>query len=261
VIDPDFAWNEPTWTADQIVRASPAVLTEQVAGELEPRSESDWSRRWLEASWTADAVIDEFFESLGSELFEPRVYRELAPLLPAGSTMYVASSMPIRDVETFLPLIDQPLRVFSNRGANGIDGVISSGLGAAAIAPGRTYVVVGDLALYHDMNGLLATSRLGVEATIVVINNGGGAIFDFLPIAEHRDGYEQLFSTPTGLDCAAVAALYGLPFTRVSSYGDLARALGAPGLVEVPLDRSRNVELHRELFKRVVEAVQGSSRA
>jgi 2-succinyl-5-enolpyruvyl-6-hydroxy-3-cyclohexene-1-carboxylate synthase len=258
VLDPDYGWNEPTWTAEQILRVSPAALAALLADALEPRGETDWSRGWQDASQAADGAIDDFFESLKDELFEPRVYRELAPLLPAGSTLYVSSSMPVRDLETFLPALEQPLHVFANRGANGIDGVISSGLGAAAIAPGPTFVIVGDLALYHDMNGLLATSRLGVEATIMVLNNGGGAIFDFLPIAEYHDGYEQLFTTPTGLDCSAVAALYGLPFTRIASYGDLAAALGGPGLVEVPLARGRNVELHRELLERVGEAVQGA---
>ena len=136
--------------------------------------------------------------------------------------------------------------------------MISSGLGAAAVAPGRTFVLIGDVALYHDMNGLLAMSRLGVEATIVVMNNRGGGIFDFLPIADHRDGYEELFGTPTDLDCSAVAALYGLPFTRVTAHRDLTAALAGPGLVEIPLDRPRNVELHRKLFQRVGTAVAGT---
>jgi 2-succinyl-5-enolpyruvyl-6-hydroxy-3-cyclohexene-1-carboxylate synthase len=105
------------------------------------------------------------------------------------------------------------------------------------------------------MNGLLAMKRLGVEATIVVMNNGGGAIFDFLPIAAHPDGYEELFATPTGLDLEKVAALYDLDFARLSSHSELDGALARPGLVEVPLDRARNVELHRSLFERVASAV------
>src|SRR6185312_16225298 len=162
--------------------------------------------------------------------------------LPALSTVMVASSMPVRDLESFLPAVDRPVRFLANRGANGIDGLVSSGLGAAAVAPGRTFVLLGDLALYHDMNGLLAWNRLGIEATFVVLNNGGGGIFDFLPIARHEDGYEELFGTPTDLELAKVADLYGLAFTRVGSYRELPRALGNPGLVEIPLDRARNVE-------------------
>jgi 2-succinyl-5-enolpyruvyl-6-hydroxy-3-cyclohexene-1-carboxylate synthase len=255
VIDPDGAWNEPTSLASALLRVSPAALCEALVERLAPRSETEWRDRWLAASHAAGEVIDEFLDGLDQELFEPRVYRELAGCAPPGSTIYVASSMPVRDLETFFPTISTPLRFLANRGANGIDGLVSSGLGAAAAAPGRTFLLAGDVGLYHDMNGLLAFNRLGVEATIVVLNNGGGAIFDFLPIAEHADGYEELFATPTGLDLGVVAALYDLPFTRVASHEELRGALGGPGLVEVPLDRQRNVELHRELFARVAGAV------
>jgi 2-succinyl-5-enolpyruvyl-6-hydroxy-3-cyclohexene-1-carboxylate synthase len=258
VIDPEWGWNEPTWTAEEILRVAPALLADAIADALGPRTDTGWPDHWRDVSRAADAAIDAFLESLGAELFEPRIYREMASLLPAGSTVYVASSMPVRDLETFFPAVGQPLCFLANRGANGIDGVISSGLGAAGVSSGPVFVLVGDLALYHDMNGLLAMKRLEVEATIVVMNNGGGGIFDFLPIAGYRDGYEELFATPTGLDCSAIAALYGLRFTRLGSYGDLAGALGAPGLVEVPLDRPRNVELHRELFDQVAEAVGGA---
>jgi 2-succinyl-5-enolpyruvyl-6-hydroxy-3-cyclohexene-1-carboxylate synthase len=171
--------------------------------------------------------------------------------------VFVASSMPVRDLESFLPAIDRPLRFLTNRGANGIDGTVSSGLGAAAVAPGRTFVLLGDLALYHDMNGLLASRSMDAEVTFVVLNNGGGGIFDFLPIAGHRDGYEELFGTPTGLDVEKVAALYGLPFSRVSSHDELDAALEAHGIVEVVLDRPRNVELHRQVFERVAGAIGG----
>jgi 2-succinyl-5-enolpyruvyl-6-hydroxy-3-cyclohexene-1-carboxylate synthase len=255
VVDPDGAWNEPTTIASELVRVDPAPLSDALATRLDQRPESAWPDRWLAASRAAGEVIEEFFAELDQELFEPRVYRELARSAPPHSTVYVASSMPVRDLETFFPAISTPVRFLANRGANGIDGLVSSGLGAAATAPGRTFLLVGDVGLYHDMNGLLAVKRLGVEATIVVLNNGGGAIFDFLPIAEHPDGYEELFATPAGLDLGVVAALYDLPFTRVTSQGELHEALASPGLVDVPLDRRRNVELHREIFARVAGAV------
>jgi 2-succinyl-5-enolpyruvyl-6-hydroxy-3-cyclohexene-1-carboxylate synthase len=116
-------------------------------------------------------------------------------------------------------------------------------------------VLLGDLALYHDMNGLLALRAFGVEATFVVLNNRGGAIFDFLPIARHREGYEELFGTPTGLDLERVAALYDLPFKRVASHDQLDAALEEAGIVEVVLDRPRNVELHAQVFERVASAL------
>ena len=258
VIDPDGAWNEPTSTADLIARADPVALLSAFADQLTPREDRAWQQGWLAASAAAEAAVDAFFDTLGDELFEPRVHRDLSALLPAGSTVYVASSMPVRDLETFLPSGERDFRFLANRGANGIDGLVSSGLGAAAVAPGRAFVMTGDLGLYHDMNGLLAVPRLGVEATVLVMNNGGGGIFDFLPIARHRDGYEELFGTPTGLDLERVADLYGLGFTRVASYGELPAALARPGLVEVPLDRSRNVELHRQVFERATAAARAA---
>jgi 2-succinyl-5-enolpyruvyl-6-hydroxy-3-cyclohexene-1-carboxylate synthase len=259
VIDPDGAWNEPTATADLIARADPVGLLSVFADQLAPPADRAWQEGWLAASAAAESAVDEFIDTLGDELFEPRVHRDLAALLPSGSTVFVASSMPVRDLESFLPASDRELRFLANRGANGIDGMVSSGLGAAATAPERTYLLTGDLGLYHDMNGLLAILRLGVEATVVVLNNGGGGIFDFLPIARHREGYEELFGTPTGLDLAKVADLYGMEFTRIGVYADLPHALSRPGLVEVPLDRARNVELHRELFARASAAARAAA--
>ena len=256
VIDPEGGWNEPTSAADEIARVDPAMLFGSFAEQLPPGRDRSWLDTWLDADRDASNAIDAFFDDLGEELFEPRVHRRLAALLPPAATVYVASSMPVRDLESFFPTVDRPIRFLANRGANGIDGLVSSGFGAAAAAPGRTFVLAGDLGLYHDMNGLLAYRRLGLEPTIVVMNNGGGGIFDFLPIARHRDGYEELFGTPTGLDLEKVAALYALPFKRIESLADLDTAIEGPGLVEVPLDRARNVELHRQVFERVAAAVE-----
>ena len=259
VIDPDGAWNEPTTTAELVARVDPAPFFASFADELALRRDSAWLRLWTVAAEAAELQVDSFFTQLGDELFEPRVHRDLSALLPEGSTVYVASSMPIRDLETFLPKTPRALRFLANRGANGIDGLVSSGLGAAATTDGRAFVVTGDVGLYHDMNGLLATRRLGVDATVIVMNNGGGGIFDFLPIARYPDGYEELFGTPTGLDLEKVADLYGLRFTRVGSYAELPGALASPGLVEIPLSRPRNVELHQELFRRTSEAADSAA--
>jgi 2-succinyl-5-enolpyruvyl-6-hydroxy-3-cyclohexene-1-carboxylate synthase len=255
VVDPEGGWNEPSSTAELIARVDPTMLFGSFAEQLPGGRDRAWLDAWLDADRTASVEIDSFLDDLGAELFEPVVHRRLATVLPPAATVYVGSSMPVRDLETFLPAVGRPLRFLANRGANGIDGLVSSGFGAAAAAPERTFVLTGDLGLYHDMNGLLAYRRLGLEPTIVVMNNGGGGIFDFLPIAEHRDGYEELFGTPTELELQKVASLYGLPFRRIASPGDIDDALSTPGLVEVPLDRARNVELHRALFERVAGAL------
>lgn len=254
VLDPSLSWHEPTKVADRILRLDPKATFEALAGTVS-RGENDWIDRWIEADNVAKTTAEEFFQNLGDELFEPKVHSALAEHIPDGSTVYVASSMPVRDLEAFFPSLDRDLLFLCNRGANGIDGLVSSGLGAAAAAKGRTYILTGDLSLYHDMNGLLAAQRYDLDATIIVFNNGGGGIFSYLPIADYRNGWEELFGTPTRLDFTKIAALYGLNFSRVESYGDLEQAIERPGLVEVPLERERSVELHQHLYATVSAAV------
>ena len=126
------------------------------------------------------AAID---ETLGEGLGEPRVARELGALLPADATLFVASSMPVRDIETFVAVRADPPRVLAHRGANGIDGTVSAAFGAAAATDGPVALLIGDVALAHDLGGLLAATRLGLALTIVLVDNDGGGIFEFLPVA------------------------------------------------------------------------------
>ena len=131
-------------------------------------------------------------------------------MLPPQATLVVASSMPIRDVETFFPARETPFRVLSNRGANGIDGTVSTAFGVAAAAREPVVLLIGDVALAHDIGGLLAASRLGLKLVIVLLDNDGGGIFDFLPAAREGEDFVQHIATPHGLDFEHAAALYGL---------------------------------------------------
>jgi len=186
---------------------------------------------------------------------EPKVWAALATSLPEAATVWVSSSMPIRDVETFFPSVATPIRFLANRGANGIDGVVSAAAGAALAEGGRAWLLTGELALLHDIGGLLAASRAGALLTIVCANNGGGNIFDFLPLAEHGAGdtYEKHVITPSGVDLAQVAALAGIPHHTASTPDEVRSAAAEPGLVEVRTDRADNVSRHREIYGRVAD--------
>ena len=190
-------------------------------------------------------------------LSEPLVAVELGARLPGAATLVVASSMPIRDVETFFPARDDPPRVLSNRGANGIDGTVSTAFGAAAASAGPTVLLIGDVALAHDVGGLLAARRLGLDLTIVLLDNGGGGIFDFLPVSSHGDAFERHVATPLGIDFAHAAALYGLAHRPVATAAELQAALAADGaaLIHVRTDRAENVALHRRVWDAVRAAV------
>jgi 2-succinyl-5-enolpyruvyl-6-hydroxy-3-cyclohexene-1-carboxylate synthase len=192
---------------------------------------------------------------------EPRVFSELAELLPAGASLFVANSMPVRDLDTFFGPSKTPLALLGNRGANGIDGLVSTALGAVAAGAGPMVLTLGDLALYHDANGLLAAKLHGLDLTIVLINNDGGGIFSFLPQASEQDRFELLFGTPHGLDFAPLAAMYGARYTLASDWEAFRTAVGAGvagkgvHLVEVRTERKQNVADHRAIWPQVADAL------
>jgi 2-succinyl-5-enolpyruvyl-6-hydroxy-3-cyclohexene-1-carboxylate synthase len=168
--------------------------------------------------------------------------------------------MPIRDQEGFLPSGYATARFLCNRGANGIDGLISSALGAAAASGRPTWVVLGDLGLYHDMNGLAALREIDTPVRIVVLDNGGGGIFEFLPQAEalERDEFEAFLGTPLNLEIGRIAALYGIEHRPIESLDDLADLTSTDrAIAEVPIDRAENLLLHR----RLADAAAGALRS
>jgi 2-succinyl-5-enolpyruvyl-6-hydroxy-3-cyclohexene-1-carboxylate synthase len=238
VVDPHGAWHEPTRAAELMVQAAAAPTLGALAAAVEMRAgaeaggaESGWLDRWREA----DAKVWAAVEAAPDE-FEGKVLAGLEPELSDEAVVWVSSSMPIRDVEAYFPQSPKRLRFLANRGANGIDGVPSSAMGAAIATGLPTWVLIGELALQHDAGGLLAARRAAVELEIVCVNNGGGGIFDFLPVAEHADpaAYEAHIATPS--DVVDLAALW-------------------PGLREIRTDRRQNVALHRELVERVAQSL------
>jgi 2-succinyl-5-enolpyruvyl-6-hydroxy-3-cyclohexene-1-carboxylate synthase len=232
-----------------VLAADPAATLAATAGHA-PVADPAWLAAWRDADAHAAEAIDAV---LGDALSEPRVARELGARLPADATLFVASSMPVRDVEAYTAVRADAPRVLCNRGANGIDGTVSSAFGAAAVSDGPVVLLIGDVALAHDVGGLLAASRAGVRLTIVLLHNDGGGIFEFLPVASERDAFEQHIATPHGLDFAHAAALYGCAHERVRDVGELRdgleRSLGGPGttILEVRTDRAANLALHRAL--------------
>ena len=252
VIDPHAAWHEPTRTAERVLVASPDRLLREVADVLHGDTPPD--PEWLGSWRAADALVPPALAA-APDPFEPKAYAALANALPPDAVVWISSSMPIRDVETFFPSVETPIRFLANRGANGIDGVVSSALGAAAASGrGQAYLLTGELALLHDVGALVAARRLGLDLTIVCVNNGGGGIFDFLAVAEHADAeaYERLVATPSGVDLARLA--HGLEIRHVGAErpDEVRRAADdGPGLIEVRTDRAGNVTLQRELLARI----------
>jgi 2-succinyl-5-enolpyruvyl-6-hydroxy-3-cyclohexene-1-carboxylate synthase len=258
-ITPDGVVQDPDAVVGTVLPADPAATLSEVNEHVSRAPDAAWVAAWERADAAAAVAIG---ETLATGLSEPLVAAELGRLLPAGATLVVASSMPVRDVETFFPARSDPPRVLSNRGANGIDGTVSTAFGAAATSDGPAVLLIGDVALAHDMGGLLAASRLGLKLTIVLLNNDGGGIFHFLALANERDAFEEHVATPTGLDFSRAAALYGCEHHAVASRAELeaalAEAMAAPltTILEVRTDREANVALHRAVWERVSAALR-----
>jgi 2-succinyl-5-enolpyruvyl-6-hydroxy-3-cyclohexene-1-carboxylate synthase len=184
-------------------------------------------------------------------------------MLRDGDSVFVASSMPVRDLEAFLRPGPEGVRFASNRGANGIDGLVSTSAGLAAGRGSRTWAVLGDLAVFHDIGGLAAL-RHAPELRLIVIDNSGGGIFHFLPQAEAmpEDEFEALLGTPSGLRPEDAAALFGLGVATPGSPSEFEEALAEDArMIVVRTDRTRNLELHRELSQSAAAAVAGTARA
>jgi 2-succinyl-5-enolpyruvyl-6-hydroxy-3-cyclohexene-1-carboxylate synthase len=240
-LDPSSAWQDPDASVWEIHPAGPEAL------RAEPLD-----GRWLDGWRQADSVARSALAGiLGGDLNEPAVAVRAAAALGPQDTLVVASSMPVRDLETFAVT---GARVLANRGANGIDGTVSTALGVAAATSGRTVLLIGDVALLHDASGLL--SARGSELTIVLINNDGGGIFSFLPVAGETDHFERLVATPHGTDFAALAVVAGLNHVLAATPSELDDALQDRGtVIEVRTDRAENVALHRRAWAAVAQAV------
>jgi 2-succinyl-5-enolpyruvyl-6-hydroxy-3-cyclohexene-1-carboxylate synthase len=216
-------------------------------------SSTPWMARWRAADQRAGSVIAGWLA--GHPLCEPGVAHAIAGWLPAEFELVVASSMPVRDLEWFG---GRAARAHANRGANGIDGVLSTALGRAL--GGRTTVAwLGDIAFVHDSNAMVALRPRQVDLRIVVTDNGGGGIFSFLPQASSlpRERFEQLFGTPHGTDLVALAAAHGVPGRTVATVDELLASLATagPSLTRVVTERTDNVAVHAAITAAVAEAL------
>ncbi|MDH3519621.1 MAG: 2-succinyl-5-enolpyruvyl-6-hydroxy-3-cyclohexene-1-carboxylic-acid synthase [Myxococcales bacterium] len=261
-IDPDAGWNDPSHLTSQLLCAEPNALCDALLAQLPARGASPWLESFLDADRRAARAVEQLLQA-DDALLEARAVRELAACLPDDTVLYVSNSMPVRDLDAFLPASARRLRVLCNRGANGIDGMISSALGAAAANPGPVVLLTGDLALLHDCAALLAAQRLALPLVIVVLDNDGGGIFSFLPVARFGAAvsFETHFRTPHGIDLEPLCRAMGAAFARASSWEHLRAALKDAlttprvSVLAVPVDRDRNIAQFHALEAAVAAAL------
>jgi 2-succinyl-5-enolpyruvyl-6-hydroxy-3-cyclohexene-1-carboxylate synthase len=272
-VDPWGRWRDPERVVSTFVRADPTLFCQAAAARLAARSPNtpnadhgnDWCRGWEVAESAARQVIAEL---RGGPQSEPALAHRLFARMPSGSNLVVSSSMPVRDLESFAVARANPPRVLANRGANGIDGVISTALGVSLGSSSPTVALVGDLAFLHDVSAMVRTADLACALTVVVADNQGGGIFSFLEQARmlETQEFETLFGTPQVQDVAAVATGFGWPVDDCPVGDDqgafeelLDRRLaeGSMSVIRLRLPgRDDNVALHRRIDAAIVDAVE-----
>jgi 2-succinyl-5-enolpyruvyl-6-hydroxy-3-cyclohexene-1-carboxylate synthase len=249
VVSPSLArWPDPVRSATQVAQEAEIPV---VSGD------DSWLKSWRTADLIARNAVDGVLEAT-DDLTEPRLARDLVAAIPGGSLLLAAASMPIRDLDqTMHPR--RGIRILANRGASGIDGLVSTAVGAALAHGNRSYALLGDLAFLHDQNGLIIGPQdQRPDLAIIVVNNVGGGIFSLLPQATFPEPFERVFATPHQVDIASIAAAHGISYARLESLSDLPKVVAKEGLriVEARTDRVANAEFHARMREAAHDAVR-----
>ncbi|MED3876698.1 2-succinyl-5-enolpyruvyl-6-hydroxy-3-cyclohexene-1-carboxylic-acid synthase [Lysinibacillus capsici] len=252
IIDEDPMFRDATGVSTHFIHANVDQWLTELA-ITETAIEETYLVEWQKANQLASMFIEQYAEV---EKDEGAIVSRLLKMIPDGSDIFVSSSMPVRDIDTFLLATPKDLRVFANRGTNGIDGVVSTAIGFSQGNNRESYLLIGDLAFLHDVNGLIASRYQECNLTIIVMNNDGGGIFSYLPQSTVEDHYEDLFGTPTALEFRDIAHMYDMDYVRVETISELSEKFStcknhSLRLVEIFTDRTENVNAHRGLWNRI----------
>lgn len=255
LVDPAGGFRDPQHRASRVLRATPRRFCELVAAGFGNPAGVDghWLGQWRHADRVAHTAVERALVA-DARFLTPHLAQSLWQSLPAGAVLYAANSMAIREVDAFAWARANALQVLANRGVNGIDGQVSAALGAATGSSRPTVLWCGDLTLLHDVSGLLAGRLHHADLTIVVSNDDGGGIFEYLPVARAvpRSVFEPLFAVPHGLDLSELARGLGWNAVRVTDPSSFTVALrnallGGRHVIEVPVDRAANTAFHGAL--------------
>lgn len=258
VVDGGGGWRDPGMVSSAMVYCHEPLFCHSILPFIEGGKDNAFHEKWTEINDLTRSCLGKINEVDG--LSEGKLFYQLAEMLPDGATLFVGNSMPIRDLDTFFHYNDKSIRIMANRGANGIDGVISTALGAGTCSQ-PLFLVLGDLTFFHDLNGLIAAKQYGININIILINNNGGGIFSFLPQANHPKNFEKLFGTPLDLKFEPVVKMYGGDYELISDWAYFASALKQniknKGLkvMEVTTNRDKNSSEHREVWSAVSQEI------
>lgn len=256
VVEPYEGFRQPTKQPTEIYYAHPVDFINGLLAITDWTGDQDWLTKWQQLNKKATNHIE---QSNVDQLTEGVAVRELIKAMPTDSMLYVGNSMAVRDLDTFFMRTDKQITLLANRGVSGIEGLISSALGAAATTTKRVTLLIGDLAFYHDLNGLLIGKQYELDLTILLMNNNGGGIFSFLPQANEPKYFEKLFGTPLHIDFKHAITMYQGTYRLVDDVVQLKKELqesyqrNGTTVIEVRTDREENMRWHRQIWQQIAD--------
>ena len=218
VIDGGGGWRDPSALSTNMIFCNESLFCEKLLSYTVPNSSSEFLMKWKKINELTKGNMTALRDI--TELSEGKLFYQLAEMVPEGATLFVGNSMPIRDLDSFFLNNNKAIKVMANRGANGIDGTVSTALGAALYSK-SFYLVLGDLTFFHDLNGLIAAKLYNIDINILLVNNNGGGIFSFLPQSEHPKNFELLFGTPLDLEFEHAVKMFKGEFTKIEDWDHL----------------------------------------
>ncbi|MCL4694573.1 MAG: 2-succinyl-5-enolpyruvyl-6-hydroxy-3-cyclohexene-1-carboxylic-acid synthase [Candidatus Hydrogenedentes bacterium] len=248
------------------VQTDPGTFCVGLASACRNTGALEWTQMLLAWNDAASTAIDAHLNP-ALAISEPGLARQISRLVDEGNALFLGNSMPIRDMDVFGDPAGERVAVYANRGASGIDGNIATAAGIALARGCTVTAVIGDLAALHDLNSLALLGNREAKVILIIINNDGGGIFHFLPVAERTEQFEQYVGTPHGLAFASAAEQFGLKYARPSGMDsftaayEAARELPESSIIEVQTERESNRALHRELQEAVVAAIESHPKA
>ncbi|MGJ7912931.1 2-succinyl-5-enolpyruvyl-6-hydroxy-3-cyclohexene-1-carboxylic-acid synthase [Neobacillus sp. LXY-1] len=258
VVDGGGGWRDPALLSTEMIFADETVFCEKLINYTQSRNDCQYLQDWKKVNELTKEQIDSFRDV--TEMSEAKLFYQLSDLLPDGATLFVGNSMPIRDLDSFFLNNQKSITIMANRGANGIDGTISTAMGAALYSK-SVYLVLGDLTFFHDLTGMLLAKQHQIDIHIILINNNGGGIFSFLPQSEHPKHFELLFGTPLDLEFGHAVQMFNGKYVNITDWDqfqkEMNKSIDLSGLhvYEVKTNRSENLKEHREFWQSVSQEI------
>ena len=258
VVDGGGGWRDPAVTSTSMIFCNEMHFCDKLLTYMDQKSPSAFLKNWEKVNGLTKENMTPIHDI--TEMSEARLFYQLADMLPEGATLFVGNSMPIRDLDSFFLNNHKRIRVLANRGANGIDGTVSTAIGAAVYSP-SLYLVLGDLTFFHDLNGLIAAKLYDIDIHIILVNNNGGGIFSFLAQSEHPKNFELLFGTPLNIDFSHAVRMFNGNYMKIKNWADLTTAMSNSSshsginVYEIETNRNRNRDEHRGIWRLISQEI------